>query len=123
MITSDQLLVYPAQFNATGGDTGRLRRFETMVFEISYVDPRSAPTAVRLADNRPDLGDVRVALLPVAAGIAPAVNGDPTVRLSAAVRPGRIALEQLGATYTIDGRRWQRQPLALDPPAGATSWC
>ncbi|HEX5689382.1 MAG TPA: hypothetical protein VFX76_05240, partial [Roseiflexaceae bacterium] len=38
-ISSDRLLISPTQFSATDATHGRLRQFETMVFEVSYVRP------------------------------------------------------------------------------------
>ena len=50
---TDRLLVYPAQFNAGGDRTGRLRRFSRMVFEITYLDPAIATQQLENLRQRP----------------------------------------------------------------------
>jgi hypothetical protein len=52
VVTSDQLLVFLAQFNPINSTVGRLRRYSQMVFEIMYVDPRNAPAANRWYGRR-----------------------------------------------------------------------
>jgi hypothetical protein len=108
VITADKLLVDPVQFRATSAETGLLRRFERMVFEITYVDPRRAPLfdpSLLNDDVPPVIEDISVT--PVAArNIGPAAQ---QLQLKVTVRDnaGSAGL-RVGAIYTLDGTRWKQ---------------
>ena len=53
-VPADKLVVTPVQFRANDSDKGWLRRFSQMVFEVTYADPRRAPTNI-LGDTTPPL--------------------------------------------------------------------
>jgi hypothetical protein len=111
VITTDKLLVIPAQFTPTSDRNGRLRRFTQMVFEVTYMDPRSAPAAVRAAASSPVFDDARAMPLIVSGGLK--------VRLSASARDtGGRGLQRVSATYTIDGAHWQRISLIFNATTG-----
>jgi hypothetical protein len=104
---TDRLLIYPAQFSAGDTQTGQLRRFSRMVFEITYLDPTSATPALQNLRQAP-----RIAL-------AEMEVADDTVRLSAMVgdESGR-GMKLVTALYTTDGVTWQHASLAPQPQPG-----
>jgi hypothetical protein len=110
----DKLIFNPAQFRATDAETGQLRRFARMVFEITYVDPKRATSAM-LADSTPPLvQDVTIVSTPASAsqGITLAAQ---SIEIKADVSdPSGIGVANVNAVYTTDGVHWQRvdfQPL------------
>jgi hypothetical protein len=113
---TDQLLVTPAQFRTLDGETGQLRRFSRMVFEILYIDPQTAEQTT-LADQVPPLiNDVNITLLNQSAQASIAAR---LVRISAGVLdPGGDVLPDVSMTYTNDGANWRRQQLTLNPATG-----
>lgn len=119
VVATDKLLVFPAQFSATTGSNGQLRRFTQMVFEVSYIDPRSAPTSIRAASEPPVFDATQIAIAAPTATRATQAAGGINLRLSAAARAsGGEPLQTVSATSTIDGQHWLRQPLTLDPASG-----
>ena len=117
-IVNDRLIVIPAQFRALDGETGQLRRFSRMVFEIVYIDPQTAqPTT--LADQTPPLiNNVNITLLNQSAQASIAAR---SVRITArALDPGGSDTPKLevSATYTNDGVNWQRRQLVFNATTG-----
>jgi hypothetical protein len=108
---TDRLLVYPAQFNASNAQTGRLRRFSHMIFEITYLDPTSATPALQNLRQGPHIALAEME-------IANAAGGN-TVRLSTTLsdESGR-GIKQVTALYTTDGATWQQANLAPQPQPG-----
>jgi len=113
----DVLLVHPAQFRATSSNRGELWRFERIVFEITYLDPRTAPVAL-LNDQQPptvtapeiSFGSAAV----VAAGTRDVVF---RVRASDSITPTTAndtgdALD-VRVLYSADGVNWASKPLML----------
>src|SRR5207249_10630729 len=96
---------------------GTLRRFTQMVFEVTYVDPSTAPAATLAADTPPVVDSAQLTLV-APASTATRQAGTPTLRLSASVRATSGGLREVSATYTVDGASWRRQALALNPAAG-----
>jgi hypothetical protein len=115
---TDQLVIAPAQFYATNGETGQLRRFSEMVFEVTYVEPQIAPATVLAQSSSPLFGDVRITPLgPSGANAVQAIG--QLVRFSAAVSDTNGSLlREVSATYTSDGISWQRQTLAWNAATG-----
>jgi hypothetical protein len=117
-ILTDQLVVSPAQFYATDGESGQLRRFTEMVFEVIYVEPQIAPALILAQSSSPLFGDVRITPLGPAGATATQAAGQ-LVRFSAVVSDSNGSqLREVSATYTNDGRNWQRQQLLLNPATG-----
>jgi hypothetical protein len=105
----DTLRVIPAQFRARNAETGRLRLFEQMVFEVVYIDPHTAPASVREQNTRPLFSRFKVSL--------PDQGPDRgRVVLKATVQGGDGGIEAVGATYTTDGVHWRRAALAPHKP-------
>ncbi|HEX9442429.1 MAG TPA: hypothetical protein VF909_22265, partial [Roseiflexaceae bacterium] len=108
VLTRDNLIVNPAQFRAVESETGQLRRFSQMVFEISYIDPAVAPPST-LADEIPPLiGDVHVSLPGTALrGANPA---GLVVHISASVSDNSTNPSSLNvtATYSTDKLNWDQ---------------
>jgi hypothetical protein len=117
-ILTDQLVIAPAQFYAGNGETGRLRRFTEMVFEVTYVEPQIAPAVVLARSSSPLFGDVRITPLgPAGANAIQA--GEQLVRFSAIVSDSNGSLlREVSATYTADGLTWQRKQLDLNTATG-----
>ena len=117
-ILTDQLVISPAQFYASNGETGQLRRFTEMVFEVTYVEPQIAPAAVLAQSSSPLFGDVRITPLGPAGANAIQAAGQ-LVRFSAIVSDSNGSqLREVSATYTADGLNWQRKQLLLNPATG-----
>ena len=57
---SDMLMVTPAQFNPSSVELGELRRFKRMVFQVTYLDPRNAGTAIIQDDIGPIVDDITI---------------------------------------------------------------
>ena len=62
VLTRDGLIVYPAQLRALNDETGQLRRFRSMVFEVSYLDLAVAPANIQADGLPPLISDISVAL-------------------------------------------------------------
>ena len=100
-ITTDNLLVTPAQFYARTSKTGMLRQFSRMVFEVTYVVPGYSAASILLG---PRMSRAQI-ISPNRQGIA---------RLRATVLAGQLGLPlQVNALYTTDGVNWQRTLLSL----------
>jgi hypothetical protein len=117
-ILTDQLVISPAQFSASNGETGQLRRFTEMEFEVTYVEPRIAPSLVLTQTSSPLFSDVRI--IPLGLSAATGVQAvEPLVRFSAIVSDSNgSGLREASATYTANGIDWQRKQLALNPANG-----
>jgi hypothetical protein len=117
-IPTDQLVISPAQFSASNGETGQLRRFTEMEFEVTYVEPQIAPASVLAQVSSPLFSDVRI--IPQGLSAASSIQaGEPTVRFSAIVSDSNGSdLRAVSATYTIDGLSWQRKQLVLNAQNG-----
>jgi hypothetical protein len=104
VVTADKLLVDPVQFRPTSAETGLLRRFERMVFEITYVDPKRAGPATLNDDVPPVIEDISIT--PIAArSLMPAAT---QLQLKVTVRDnGGPAGLEVGALYTTNGTRWR----------------
>ena len=117
-ILTDQLVISPAQFYASNGETGQLRRFTEMVFEVTYIEPQIAPAAVLAQSSSPLFSDVRITPLGPAGANAIQAAGQ-LVRFSAIVSDSNGSqLREVSATYTADGLNWQRKQLLLNPATG-----
>jgi len=108
-VITDTLTVTPAQFRASDDKTGHLRRFRQMVFEITYVDPRTAPPSVLGDETPPVINDVKVSL----PGNATQAASLPAqfVQIGASVTDNSAGGLEVSATYTIDGAAWRRTML------------
>jgi parallel beta helix pectate lyase-like protein len=117
-ILTDQLVISPAQFNASNGESGQLRRFTEMVFEVTYVEPQIAPASVLAQASSPLFSDVRI--IPLGPAGATAIQAArQSVRFSVIVSDSNgSGLREVSATYTADGLAWQRQQLLLNPDNG-----
>jgi hypothetical protein len=117
-ILTDQLVISPAQFSASNGETGQLRRFTEMEFEVTYVEPQIAAASVLTQTSSPLFSDVRI--IPLGLSVANGIpSGQPSVRFSAIVSDSNgSGLREASATYTADGLDWQRKQLALNPANG-----
>jgi hypothetical protein len=122
----DSLVVNPAQFYALNQETGKLRRFSQMVFEVSYLDP-SAPGAID--DSQPPrIDDISVSLPGAAtSGAAPSAL---SVHVQAQVSDNQGGPLDVSATYTTNGQTWSRVKLqgsgglfqaVIDAPADGRS--
>jgi hypothetical protein len=133
-ITSDRLLISPTQFNASHSTTGRLRRFKTMIFEVSYVDPPKAAPQVLGCGILQSLcnwfsGRTSVSKKPQGAlasqAIGPAQAQETLVLSTVVMLQKNLPLNyvDVSATYTVDGISWQKVQLArgstLPPLPGA----
>ncbi|HEX9369796.1 MAG TPA: tetratricopeptide repeat protein, partial [Roseiflexaceae bacterium] len=113
-VYADKLLVTPAQFWAASARSGRLRRFSRMVFEVSYIDPRSARLSTLADTTPPRISDVTIVLPPqVKAAIAAA-----QIKISAKVSDGAGGPLTVKVTYSNDGTTWQTQSLTLNGATG-----
>jgi hypothetical protein len=109
VLTRDGLIVYPAQLRALNSETGQLRRFRSMVFEVSYRDPRVAPAAILGDDVPPLISDIDVALS--SSGLQHIGLAALSVHISAQVVDNSGGLDSVTATYTVDGSAWQQVQL------------
>ncbi len=117
-ILTDQLVIAPAQFYANNGETGQLRRFTEMVFEVTYIEPQIAPTTVLAQSSSPLFSDVRITPLGPSSATSIQAAGQ-LVRFSALVSDTNGSLlREVSATYTSDGLNWQRRQLLLNPATG-----
>ena len=99
---TDMLLVTPAQFRATSGQQGDLRRYGQLVLEVTYVDPNVAA------------GDL------VTDDLAPVVNTPGVTQTGGTVTLTVEAYDdqtpgpqlQVSARWTADGTTWQTTALA-----------
>jgi hypothetical protein len=120
VITADKLLVSPVQFRPSGAETGQLRRFGQMVFEVSYADPRQASSTLLDDGTPPLIGNV--AIVPVAqqaiAGASPAAS--QPLRITARVRDtGGSGVSGVHAVFTSNGRHWQNVTLLETSPGSS----
>ena len=106
VLTTDKLLVDPVQFRPTSAETGVLRRFERMVFEVTYVDPRRAGAATLNDDVPPVIEDISVTPI-VARSLAPAATQQLQLKVTVRDNGGPAGL-QVGALYTTNGTRWRQ---------------
>ena len=131
-ILTDQLVISPAQFSASNGETGQLRRFTEMEFEVTYIEPQIAPASLLAQSSSPLFSDVRIIPLGPSGAIASQAIGQ-SVRFSAIVSDSNgSGLRDVSATYTTDGLNWQRQQLVAQngryeatlpaPAAGGNIW-
>jgi hypothetical protein len=117
-ILTDQLVISPVQFSAINGETGQLRRFTEMVFDVTYVEPQIAPASVLAQVSSPLFSDVQITPLGLSGAIA-AQAIEPFVRFSAIISDSNgSGLREVSATYTDDGLTWQRQQLVLNANNG-----
>jgi hypothetical protein len=106
VVTTDKLLVDPVQFRPTGAETGLLRRFERMVFEITYVDPKRAGTATLNDDVPPVIEDIIIT--PIAAqSLGPAATQRLQLKVTVKDNSGPLGL-RVDALYTTDGTHWKQ---------------
>jgi hypothetical protein len=110
VLTRDGLIVYPAQLRALNSETGQLRRFRSMVFEISYRDPVNAPAGILGDDVPPLIRDINVS--PSSGALRRIGPAALSVRISARVIDNSGGeLDSVTATYTTDGKTWQQVEL------------
>jgi hypothetical protein len=113
VLTRDGLIVYPAQLRALNSESGQLRRFRSMVFEISYRDPAVAPPNILGDDVPPLIRDINVS--PSSSALQRIGPAALAVRISAEVADNSGGgLESVTATYTVDGKTWQQVELTDD---------
>jgi hypothetical protein len=107
VVTRDILIANPAQFRASNSETGELRRFGQMVFEISYLDPAHAPAALKTDDIPPLISDIRISLGTAALqAIGPAsLSAQISARVSDSSGSG-LDTNAVTATYSTDGEHW-----------------
>jgi predicted outer membrane repeat protein len=98
---SDKLLVVPAQFNGSVNSSGKLRQFSRMVFEVTYIDPRST-TSGNWKDKAP----------PTFESFDYTAAGGKG-RISAIVRDNTNGKLIATATYSPDGSNWTQVTLRL----------
>jgi hypothetical protein len=108
---TDRLLMAPAQFWGTTARTGRLRRFEQMVFEVTYIDPQSAPPAMMTDTAPPDIRNVTLQL--PSGGFQPIAM---QIMLNTDISDDASGVAEAVATYSNDGATWQELPLKLIAP-------
>ena len=108
---TDKLLVSPAQYYGANGESGRLRRFSQMIFEIAYLDPESAPADMLDDTTPPQISDVTISL-PSQGGVAPAAQPQIVITASVSDTGTGLAVE---AAYSNDGVEWDS---ALLKPTG-----
>jgi hypothetical protein len=110
VLTRDGLIVYPAQLRALNSESGQLRRFYSMVFEVSYRDPLAAPANILGDDVPPLISDIDVA--PPSGALQRIGPAALSVRISARVIDNSGGgLDSVTATYTVDGKTWQQVKL------------
>jgi hypothetical protein len=117
-VFTDKLLVSPAQFRAFSAREGRLRRFSQLVFEVSYIDPESAPAAALQNTTPPRISNVSITLSQPGALRAAAVGGQ--ILISASVKDAASAPSslQVHAAYSNDGTNWHEVVLKFNPATG-----
>ena len=101
---SDRLVLIPAQFQADTGSVGRLRSFEQIVLQITYVDPARASAALLDTSASPQIDDV--AINRVASGAQLSQIGTLTVSGRFTNQPSADLISSI--VYTVDGREWKR---------------
>jgi predicted outer membrane repeat protein len=106
-ITSDRLLISPAQFRAADSRSGQLRRFTQMVLEVSYADPvRADPKTLWCflictgSDNSSSGGGGH--------GLASLADAPGLSLSTEVIYSEAIGLREVSATYTVDGINWRR---------------
>ena len=107
----DLLSVTLAQFRASDTERGELRRFERLVFEISYIDPRRDDQGLGQDTLAPLVQDVSISL----GGAQPQAKAGQTL-LSATVSDDSPGAVTVTAMYTTDGEHWQRVTLQQTGP-------
>ncbi|HEX5692331.1 MAG TPA: hypothetical protein VFX76_20085, partial [Roseiflexaceae bacterium] len=130
-ISSDRLLISPTQFSASDATHGRLRQFETMVFEVSYVRPDPQVLGCgwfqRVCNWFSGKSRVSKKKKTTLASQAIMPNQlEETLVLSSVLTLGRnIAPDyvDVSATYTVDGIHWQKTMLSPEAtqPSGETT--
>jgi hypothetical protein len=106
---TDLLAMTLAQFRATSEEQGELRRFQRMVFEVSYLDPLHA-TAAQQQDVLPPLvQDIDVTFAPALG--ANSIQAAAQVQVRATVSDEGGELDKVSMTYTTDGVNWQQAGL------------
>jgi hypothetical protein len=108
---TDRLLMAPAQFWGTTARTGRLRRFAQMVFEVTYIDPQSAPQVMMTDTAPPDIRNVTLQL--PSGGFQPIAM---QILLNTDISDDGSGVAEAVATYSNDGTTWQELPLKLIAP-------
>jgi hypothetical protein len=101
---SDLLVVHPAQFRAISRTTGELRRFQELIFEVTYLDPS---TAGALKDDRtlPAISDEQIDVTTVSVARQLIGEGAGTVRFRARITD-TSGIREARAFYTLDGLNW-----------------
>ena len=103
----DKLTVIPAQFRANDTELGELWRYSQMVFEVSYIEPSTAPTELLNDTTGPIIGNINVAPATTTGAVNTATT--PAIRISATVSDGDgNGVDEVSVTYTNDSVMWQR---------------
>jgi hypothetical protein len=110
---TDKLLISPAQFWGTSERSGRLRRFKTMVFEVSYIDPQSALIGTLNDTTPPEISNVSITL---PSGGFTTAGAQPPISVQALVNDDGSGTFDVVAVYSSDGTTWDDIPLT--PGAG-----
>jgi hypothetical protein len=110
-VPTDLLALTLAQFRASTAKSGELRRFQQMVFEVSYIDPWSAPDAVMQDSLPPLVQDIDIRLVQPRAGTPSIQATSATAQVTATVSDDGGGLKSVSMTYTTDGRTWESQAL------------
>src|SRR5262249_50823694 len=115
---TDKLLVGPAQFRGTTGRVGELRRFSQFVFEVSYIDPESAPLTDLQNTTPPRISNVTITLPQPGALRTAAVK--PQILISASVKDAGSTPNSLDvqATYSNDDTTWHEVKLTFNAATG-----
>jgi hypothetical protein len=115
-VYTDKLLVSPAQFWGGSARDGRLRRYTQMVFEVSYIDPESAPLSL-LTDN----ASPRISNVAIAPATAPRMAAATAAALKVTAKvadAGATGGLDVRVTYSGDGKSWSFKPLTYNPATG-----
>ena len=104
VVTADKLLVNPAQFRPTSIETGLLRRFGQMVFEISYLDPSRANLNILQDDVPPVIEDVTIT---ATAAQSVRVASTQMIHINVTILDNNTLNGMVvTAIYTTDGSHW-----------------
>ena len=106
---NDLLVISPLQFRAINKNTSEVRAFTSMVFEVTYIDPRRAAEA-QISDRQPPLlQSPAIKLLPAKAVVRGknAVVTPAQLRFSIEASDDYSTTVAANVTYTLDGKTWQ----------------